>query len=242
MHGSPRTCCGTLRGSSRTSSSRSWTAAPSGDPPSAKTSGRRSRTNCCPVWGRSQGARTIDGIVLKRFISSLRVAETVWMEGVFLKDYPPEAYTIKCLEVNIICHHHPKSHYPKNHHPKNHHPKNHHPKNRHPKNHHPKNHHLKNHHPKNHHPKNHHAQDSLALLATEGGQQRFEKHLKSWMKKIQANIDSENFSWIFFSTCQELLFESEQLRRETDDLGPQVLFSKGFVFINVNFAEFSFML
>ena len=79
------------------------------------------------------------------------------MEGVFLKDYPPEAYTIKCLEVNIIFHHHPKSH-----------------------------------HPKNHHPKNHHAQDSLALLATEGGQQRFEKHLKSWMKKIQANIDAEN--------------------------------------------------
>ena len=48
------------------------------------------------------------------------------MEGVFLKDYPPEAYTIRCLE------------------------------------------------------------DSLALLATEGSQQRFENHLKSWMKKIQA--------------------------------------------------------
>ena len=172
MHGSPRTCCGTLRGSSRTSSSRSWTAAPSGDPPSAKTSGRRSRTNCCPVWGRSQGARTINGIVLKRFISSLRVAETVWMEGVFLKDYPPEAYTIKCLEVNILLSS-SVIYNPKNHHPKNHHPEN--------------------HHPRNHHPKNHHAQDSLALLATEGGQQRFEKHLKSWMKKIQANIDAENF-------------------------------------------------
>ena len=43
--------------------------------------------------------------------SSLRVAETVWMEGVFLKDYPPEAFTIKCLEVGtlvnfIILHHH----------------------------------------------------------------------------------------------------------------------------------------
>ena len=37
---------------------------------------------------------------LKKFLnSSLRVAETVWMEGVFLKDYPPEAFTIKCLEV-----------------------------------------------------------------------------------------------------------------------------------------------
>ena len=102
MHGNPRTCCGTLRGLSQTSSSRSWTAAPLGDPVSAKTSGRRSRTNCCPAWGRSQGARTIDGVVLKRFISSLRVAETVWMEGVFLKDYPPEAYTIKCLEVDIL--------------------------------------------------------------------------------------------------------------------------------------------
>ena len=117
------------------------------------------------------------GLYLKAFISSLRVAETVWMEGVFLKDYPPEAYTIKCLEVNILLSslviHHPKNHRPKNHHPKNHHPEN--------------------HHPKNHHPKNHHSQDSLALLATEGGQQRFEKHLKSWMKKIQANIDSENF-------------------------------------------------
>ena len=34
--------------------------------------------------------------------SSLRVAETVWMEGVFLKDYPPEAFTIKCLEVATL--------------------------------------------------------------------------------------------------------------------------------------------
>ena len=97
----------------------------------------------------------------------MRVAETVWMEGVFLKDYPPEAYTIKCLEVNILLSslviHHPKNHHPKNHCPEN------------------------------HHPKNDHAQDSLALLATEGGQQRFEKHLKSWMKKIQANIYSDNY-------------------------------------------------
>ena len=75
----------------------------------------------------------------------LRVAEIVWMEGVFLKDYPPEAFTIRCLE------------------------------------------------------------DSQAFLQTEGGYQRFEEYLKTWMKKIQ-----------------ELLFDSEQLRRETDNLGPQV--------------------
>ena len=68
------------------------------------------------------------------------------MEGVFLKNYPPESYTIRCLE------------------------------------------------------------DSQAFLQTEGGFQRFEGHLKSWMKKIQ-----------------ELLFDSEQLRRETDNLGPQVI-------------------
>ena len=82
---------------------------------------------------------------LRSFTSSLRVAETVWMEGVFLKEYPPESFTIRCLE------------------------------------------------------------DSQAFLATDGAYQRFEGYLKSWMKKIQ-----------------ELLFESEQLRRETDDLGPQV--------------------
>ena len=73
------------------------------------------------------------------------MAEIVWMEGVFLKDYPPEAFTIRCLE------------------------------------------------------------DSQAFLQTEGAYQRFEEYLKTWMKKIQ-----------------ELLFDSEQLRRETDNLGPQV--------------------
>ena len=78
-------------------------------------------------------------------LSFPRVAEIVWMEGVFLKDYPPEAFTIRCLE------------------------------------------------------------DSQAFLQTEGGYQRFEEYLKTWMKKIQ-----------------ELLFDSEQLRRETDNLGPQV--------------------
>ena len=63
--------------------------------------------------------------------SSLRVAETVWMEGVFLKDYPPEAFTIKCLEVAIL----------------------------------------------ENHPTTFYSKDSLALLATEGGLQRFEKHI-----------------------------------------------------------------
>ena len=82
---------------------------------------------------------------LRSFTSSLRVAEMVWKEGVLIKDFPPEAFTIKCLE------------------------------------------------------------DSWALLKTEDGQKRFEDYLRQWMKKIQ-----------------ELLLESEQLRLETDDAGPQV--------------------
>ena len=81
---------------------------------------------------------------LRSFTSSLRVAEMVWKEGVLIKDFPPEAFTIKCLE------------------------------------------------------------DSWALLKTEDGQKRFEEYLRQWMKKIQ-----------------ELLLESEQLRLETDDAGPQ---------------------
>ena len=87
----------------------------------------------------------------------------VWGEGVLIKDYPPEAFTIKCLD------------------------------------------------------------DSWAVLATEDGQSRFvynrlykmtknpllitvrfEAHLRSWMKEIS-----------------DLLQESEQLRLETDDQGPQ---------------------
>ena len=32
------------------------------------------------------------------FPSSLRVAEMVWKEGVLIKDFPPEAFTIKCLD------------------------------------------------------------------------------------------------------------------------------------------------
>ena len=39
------------------------------------------------------------------------------------------------------------------------------------------------------------------------------------MKKIQAMIYCKES---FIVINQELLFESEQLRRETDDLGPQV--------------------
>ena len=32
------------------------------------------------------------------WFSSLRVAELVWMEGVMIKEFPPEAFTIKCLD------------------------------------------------------------------------------------------------------------------------------------------------
>ena len=34
-------------------------------------------------------------------ISSLRVAEEVWTEGVLIKDFPREAFTIKCLEDSM---------------------------------------------------------------------------------------------------------------------------------------------
>lgn len=47
--------------------------------------------------------------------------------------------------------------------------------------------------------------DSWALLATADGQKRFEEAVRQWMKAIY-----------------ELLLESEQLRLETDDAGPQV--------------------
>ena len=77
--------------------------------------------------------------------SALRVAESVWKEGVLIKEFPPESYTIKRLE------------------------------------------------------------DTWALLETEDGQEKFESYLRQWMKAIQ-----------------ELLLESEQLRIERDDAGPQV--------------------
>jgi len=35
---------------------------------------------------------------LRSFTSSLRVAEEVWQEGVLLKQFPPEASEIKCLD------------------------------------------------------------------------------------------------------------------------------------------------
>ena len=35
---------------------------------------------------------------LRSFTSSLRVAEMVWKEGVLIKDFPPEAFTIKNIE------------------------------------------------------------------------------------------------------------------------------------------------
>ena len=47
-------------------------------------------------------------------------------------------------------------------------------------------------------------EDSWAFLATEGGQARFEESVREWMKNIY-----------------EVLLESEQLRLETDNAGPQ---------------------
>ena len=47
-------------------------------------------------------------------------------------------------------------------------------------------------------------EDSWAFLATEGGQQSFEEYVREWMKNIY-----------------EVLLESEQLRLETDNAGPQ---------------------
>ena len=35
---------------------------------------------------------------LRSFTSSLRVAETVWKEGLLIKEFPPESYSIKCIE------------------------------------------------------------------------------------------------------------------------------------------------
>jgi hypothetical protein len=69
----------------------------------------------------------------------------VWNEGTLIKDYPPEAYDIKCME------------------------------------------------------------DTWEYLKTENAVAKFEGYIRGWMKQIQ-----------------ELLLESEQLRLETDDAGPQV--------------------
>ena len=81
---------------------------------------------------------------LRSFTSSLRVAELVWNEGTLIKDYPPEAYNIKCMD------------------------------------------------------------DTWEYLKTENAVPKFEMYIRAWMKQIQ-----------------ELLLESEQLRLETDDAGPQ---------------------
>jgi hypothetical protein len=35
---------------------------------------------------------------LRSFTSGLRVAEMVWNQGMMIKEYPPEASTIKCIE------------------------------------------------------------------------------------------------------------------------------------------------
>ena len=48
-------------------------------------------------------------------------------------------------------------------------------------------------------------EDSWAYLATENGQEKFEDCVREWMKNIY-----------------EVLMESEQLRLETDNAGPQV--------------------
>ena len=81
---------------------------------------------------------------LRSFTSSLRVAEKVWSEGLLIESFPPESYTIKCLD------------------------------------------------------------DSWAYLAREGAQLKFEEYVREWMKNIY-----------------EVLLESEQLRLETDNAGPQ---------------------
>ena len=47
-------------------------------------------------------------------------------------------------------------------------------------------------------------EDSWAFLAKEGNQQKFEEYVRDWMKNIY-----------------EVLMESEQLRLETDNAGPQ---------------------
>ena len=47
-------------------------------------------------------------------------------------------------------------------------------------------------------------EDSWAFLANEGAQQKFEEYVREWMKNIY-----------------EVLLESEQLRLETDNAGPQ---------------------
>lgn len=51
-------------------------------------------------------------------------------------------------------------------------------------------------------------EDAWEYLKTENAVPKFESYIRGWMKQIQ-----------------ELLLESEQLRLETDDAGPQVYYS-----------------
>ena len=56
--------------------------------------------------------------------------------------------------------------------------------------------------------------DTWDYLKTENAVQKFESYIRGWMKQIQ-----------------ELLLESEQLRLETDDAGPQVYLTYIFSFL-----------
>ena len=56
--------------------------------------------------------------------------------------------------------------------------------------------------------------DTWEYLKTENAVPKFESYIRGWMKQIQ-----------------ELLLESEQLRLETDDAGPQVKAITGLVWI-----------
>ena len=53
---------------------------------------------CGPLQGDKDNKDNSISLLIMFHSSSLRVAETVWMEGVFLKEFPPEADTIKNLE------------------------------------------------------------------------------------------------------------------------------------------------
>ena len=60
--------------------------------------------------------------------------------------------------------------------------------------------------------------DTWEYLKTENAVPKFESYIRGWMKQIQ-----------------ELLLESEQLRLETDDAGPQVIFVCCYVGKHLNF-------
>ena len=62
--------------------------------------------------------------------------------------------------------------------------------------------------------------DTWEYLKTENAVPKFESYIRGWMKQIQ-----------------ELLLESEQLRLETDDAGPQVKATTRVVWINGNLEK-----